>query len=573
MNPEHLLEHFDRISEAPDAIPRLRRFILDLAVRGKLVAQDPNDEPAVELLKWIQAAKEKLVKEGEIKKLEKIEPVEASEFPFAIPSGWEARRMGWLARKLGAGSTPLGGKSVYQSAGVPFLRSQNVHNDGLWLDDVALITRSVHERMSGTHVQKQDILLNITGASIGRCALVPETFTEGNVSQHVAIVRLFAPEIRGFIHLSLISPFFQRLIDDVQVGVSREGLSMQRLRLFPMLLPPLAEQHRIVAKVDELMALCDQLETAKTEREQSRDRLVAASLHRLNSSSDTVETDAPDLLAQQADAFRNHARFVFNHLPRLLTRPEHIKQLRQTILNLAVRGHLSPAGDWLEQSDMLRAVALLQNGYAFKSEWFVPNGMRLLRNVNVSHSILCWDELACLPEIRVREFERFLLSEGDIVLSLDRPFIATGIKVARIRPQDLPCLLLQRVGRFHLNSERLCPDYLFLWLNSPHFTNQIDPGRSNGVPHISSKQVEATKIFVPPLAEQHRIVARVDELMALCDQLEAQLTATEADSRRLLEAVLHEALNSLSEVTEQQGHLQAGSMPSTIDSLHTESVP
>jgi type I restriction enzyme S subunit len=196
--------------------------------------------------------------------------------------------------------------------------------------------------MSGTHVQKQDILFNITEASIGRCALVPETFTEGNVSQHVAIVRLCAPEIRGFVHLSLIPPFFQRLIDEVQVGVSREGLSMQRLRLFPMLLPPLAEQPRIVAKVDELMALCDQLEAAKTEREQSRDRLVTASLHRLNSPVDTAETDVPDLPAQQADTFRDHARFVFNHLPRPTARPEHIKQLRQTILNLAVHGKLVP---------------------------------------------------------------------------------------------------------------------------------------------------------------------------------------------------------------------------------------
>jgi type I restriction enzyme S subunit len=97
-------------------------------VRGKPVEQDPNDEPAAELLKRIQAEQVRLVKEGEIKRLEMFEPVEASEFPFAIPAGWEARRMGWLACKLGAGSTPLGGKSVYQSEGVPFLRSQNVHN-------------------------------------------------------------------------------------------------------------------------------------------------------------------------------------------------------------------------------------------------------------------------------------------------------------------------------------------------------------------------------------------------------------------------------------------------------------
>lgn len=249
MNPEQLLAHFDRISDVPDAIPRLRRFILDLAVRGKLVEQDPRDEPASELLNRIQEEKAGLVKTGEIRRLESFEPVQAHEIPFTIPLGWHVIRMGWLARKLGAGSTPLGGKSVYHREGVPFLRSQNVHDDGLRLDDVAHISRSIHERMSGTHVQSNDILLNITGASIGRCSLVPSTFLEGNVSQHVTIIRLFLPDIRQFIHLSLISPFFQKVIDDVQVGVSREGLSMQRLRLFPMLIPPLAEQQRIVATV------------------------------------------------------------------------------------------------------------------------------------------------------------------------------------------------------------------------------------------------------------------------------------------------------------------------------------
>ena len=121
-----------------------------------------------------------------------------------------------------------------------------------------------------------------------------------------------------------------------------KGVKVEELLNIAFPLPPLAEQHRIVAKVDELMALCDQLEAAKTAREQSRDRLVVASLHRLNSPADTAETDTPNLPARRTDAFRDHARFVFDHLPRLTTRPEHIKQLRQTILNLAVRGKLVP---------------------------------------------------------------------------------------------------------------------------------------------------------------------------------------------------------------------------------------
>ena len=142
-------------------------------------------------------------------------------------------------------------------------------------------------------------------------------------------------------------------VEQVQNSGTAQSLTLSELLELPFPLPPLAEQHRIVAKVDELMALCDQLEAAKTEREQSRDRLVAASLHRLNSPADLQNRHARPA-SPAADAFRDHARFVFNHLPRLTTRPEHIKQLRQTILNLAVRGKLvpqdpndEPAGDCL----------------------------------------------------------------------------------------------------------------------------------------------------------------------------------------------------------------------------------
>jgi type I restriction enzyme S subunit len=156
--------------------------------------------------------------------------------------------------------------------------------------------------MSGTHIQRQDLLLNITGASIGRCAVVPRTFVEGNVSQHVAIIRLFLPVIREFIHLSLISPFFQKVIDEVQVGVSREGLSMQRLRLFPMLIPPLAEQQRIVAKVDELMALCDALEKQLSDARTECQNLLEAVLH--HALSDTLESASPRPMPQTDLQFR-----------------------------------------------------------------------------------------------------------------------------------------------------------------------------------------------------------------------------------------------------------------------------
>jgi type I restriction enzyme, S subunit len=234
------------------------------------------------------------------------------------------------------------------------------------------------------------------------------------------------------------------------------------------------------------------------------------------------------------------ARFALDTLPALTACLDQIKQLRQTILNLAVRGRLG--GNTQGNLKPVGAYRSLQNGYAFKSGWFTKQGIRLLRNANIGHGTIRWGETVFLPPERMKEFERFLLNEGDIVLTLDRPFIVTGTKVARVTAGDVPSLLLQRVGRFIQTAPGLSKDYLFLWINSPHFNGQIDPGRSNGVPHISSKQVEAAEIFVPPLAEQRGIVAKVDALMALCDRLEASLATADETRRRLLEALLTEAL-------------------------------
>ena len=160
--------------------------------------------------------------------------------------------------------------------------------------------------------------------------------------------------------------------------------------------------------------------------------------------------------------------------------------------------------------------------------------------------MLDWNEEVRLPNDRALEFERFSLNQGNVVVSLDRPFIVSGTKVARVRADDLPALLLQRVGRF-VPQPSLDADYLFLWVTSPHFAGQIDPGRSNGVPHISSRQVEAAEIFVPPPVEQRRIVAKTDELMGLCDRLEASLISGEERRSGMLTAILGKALRPVEE--------------------------
>ena len=255
---------YDETTAMQEAFPEsLKKSILQEAVQGKLVPQDPSDEPAEALLERIRAEKQRLIKEGKIKK-DKHESVIFrrdnshyekrgsevvcidDEIPFDIPELWSWCRLNELCTKIGAGSTPTGGKTIYVPEGIKFIRSQNVYNDGLKLNDISYITEEINAKKKGSIVRSKDILLNITGGSIGRCAVVPDDFDIANVNQHVMIIRLVEPKMRHWIHTILISEYIQNLIMDVQVGVSREGLSATKLMNFLIPVPPISEQNRIL---------------------------------------------------------------------------------------------------------------------------------------------------------------------------------------------------------------------------------------------------------------------------------------------------------------------------------------
>jgi type I restriction enzyme S subunit len=256
-----LADNFGQLFYAPEDVLELRSLILDLAVHGLIIEQDNSDEPISSWLAGVAAQKGEMVMLKKISKQTALADISENDYPFALPKGWSFVHLAAITNKIGSGSTPRGGRDVYVKEGIPFLRSQNVWNNGLQLDDVACITSDEHVRMAGTAVQANDILLNITGASLGRCALVPTDFGDANVSQHVTIIRPTDPQVRDYLHLCILSPYTQSMIWGRQVGMAREGLSKKVLEQFEIPLPPIPEQHRIVARVAELMRFCDKLET------------------------------------------------------------------------------------------------------------------------------------------------------------------------------------------------------------------------------------------------------------------------------------------------------------------------
>ena len=163
-----------------------------------------------------------------------------------IPKEWKFVRFDEVVTKVGSGITPSGGSAVYTTTGVPFVRSQNVYQDGLRWDDVCFISKEQHQKMKNSQLKPRDVLLNITGASIGRCYYLPDQFGEGNVNQHVCIIRCEHAQIQHIYLAHFInSDFGQKQIMNLQAGGNREGLNFQQIRAMELPLPPLDEQLEI----------------------------------------------------------------------------------------------------------------------------------------------------------------------------------------------------------------------------------------------------------------------------------------------------------------------------------------
>ena len=215
--------------------------------------------------------------------------------PFEVPKGWVWTTIEEICLKIGSGSTPKG--SNYSVKGIPFFRSQNVYNDRLVYDDIKYISEEVHQKMKGTEVLANDLLLNITGGSLGRCAVVPADFNCGNVSQHVCIMRsvLVEPE---YFHALVLSSYFAKSMKIT--GSGREGLPKYNLEQMGFPLPPLTEQQRIVTEIEHWFALLGQIEKGKLDLQniikQTKSKVLDIAIHGKLVPQDPNEEPAIELL-------------------------------------------------------------------------------------------------------------------------------------------------------------------------------------------------------------------------------------------------------------------------------------
>ena len=270
---------------------------------------------------------------------------------------WKKSTIGSLSTKVGSGVTPRGGETVYKSEGHSFVRSQNVGWGHLQLDDIAFIDKETHLRQKNTELQLDDVLLNITGASIGRSALVNKQIAGGNVNQHVCIIRTKDNLVPAFLCNFLLSNHGQKQIDSFQAGGNRQGLNFEQIRSIKITIPSTKEQ----TKIATLLHLIDE---------------------------------------------------------RIATQNKIIEDLKK--LKSAISKHLFARKDLLETTICLSNIATLKNGYAFQSSKYNALGKwKILTITNVSGERYINDEdCNCIINLPNDIQDHQVLKEGDILISL-----------------------------------------------------------------------------------------------------------------------------------------------------------
>lgn len=323
-------------------IKKLRELILELAVRGKLVPQDPNDEPASELLKRIAAEKAELVKQGKIKKQKPLPEISEEEKPFELPEGWEWVTFSHLGYFFG-GKTPSKMKDEYWGGTIPWVTPKDMKTNLIVDSEDKVTPLAIEDGL--TKVSPGSILFVARSGILRRIFPVAITSIECTVNQDIKVLSPFFSDISYYIRL-MMNGFERYIIENLtKTGTTVESLLFEDFISHPFMIPPFAEQNRILSTVKKLMSLCDQLEQQSLTSLDAHQQLVETLLGTLTDSQNAEE------LAE------NWAR-ISEHFDTLFTTEASVDALKQTILQLAVMGKLVPQDPNDEPaSELLKRIA------------------------------------------------------------------------------------------------------------------------------------------------------------------------------------------------------------------------
>ncbi|ASK00955.1 restriction endonuclease subunit S [Citrobacter freundii] len=547
-------------------IKKLRELILELAVRGKLVPQDSNDEPASELLKRIAAEKAELVKQGKIKKPKPLPEISEEEKPFELPAGWEWVRLGDIGEtNIGLTYSPNNVKET----GTPVLRSSNIQN-GI-LDFTDLVRVSDMEIKSSSYVEDGDLLIcarNGSKALVGKNALISSLSEPMAFGAFMAIFRC---NYNNYVKIFLDSPSFRRNLDGVDTTTINQ-ITQSNLKHTLIPFPPEIEQEKIKNTVFELISLCDQLEQHSLTSLDAHQQLVETLL--------TTLTDS-----QNADELAENWARISEHFDTLFTTEASIDALKQTILQLAVMGKLVPQDPNDEPVEKLLSRAKSHQQKRIENKEIQKNkkidGVPYPDiQIPKTSSFILLNELAFITKLAGFEYTNYFSLEdaGEVPVVRAQNVKAFNLKKDNIKfisydvskklnrsALSTECLLMTFIGagigdtcifeenkRWHLapNVAKIEPfsdidsHYLNIYLNSLTGRNEIFKSlKATAQPSLSMSTIREIMVILPPLQEQKRIVKKTNELLALCDKVNHYIQSAQQTQLHLADALTDAAIN------------------------------
>ncbi|MDX7643086.1 restriction endonuclease subunit S [Aeromonas caviae] len=548
-------------------IKKLRELILELAVRGKLVPQDPSDEPASELLERITAEKARLVKEGKIKKPKALPEIGEEEKPFELPEGWEWARFDEIINQEYPISYGVLVPGESEEGGVPFVRISDIAIDNPPSLPEKNISKSVDANYARTRLNGGEILMAVVG-SIGKLGVVPDSWKGANIARALCRIVPVREVSKNYILHLLKSEFMQNNFKGDTRTLAQPTLNVGLIKNSVTPIPPFKAQQRIEAKVDQLMALCDQLEQRSESQLAAHQTLVETLLATLTDSCDADE------LAQ------NWAR-LSTHFDTLFTTEASIDALKQTILQLAVMGKLvpqdpsdEPASALLERIaaekallvkekkikkekplPMIRAeeqlfelpigwewvrfsqVAHSRLGKMLDNAKNIGNELPYLRNTNVQWDLIELDDIKQM-KIDDNEKDELALRYGDLL-------ICEGGEPGRcaIWKHHNKEMYFQKALHRARPYQGVMAEYLQICLTNDAATGTLEQYFTGAtIKHFVGAKLNEYSIPLPPTAVQKLIVAKVDELTTLCDQLKSRLQTSQQTQLALAESLVEGAL-------------------------------
>jgi type I restriction enzyme S subunit len=552
-----LLSNLNLLATAPGGVARLRELILTLAVQGKLVPQDSKDEPASELLKKIRAEKVRLIAEGKIKRDKPLAEIVEEEKPFELPGGWEWARCDDYFIELCTG--PFGSmihQEDYVRGGVPLINPSHMVGGQIVHDPRVTLKPADAERLSAYALSSGDMVLARRG-EVGRYAYVTDREHGWLCGTGSFFVRLYSLCDRDYLGLIFSDARFRQHLQGESVGTTMTNLNQRILLNALLALPPLAEQSRIVTRVEELMRLCDALEAKGQLEATQHAQLVSTLLATL------TDSETPTQLTD------NWHR-IATHFDLLLDRPEAVDALEQTILQLAVRGLLVPQDPQDEPaSALLKKIRaekdkLIAEGKIKRDKplppiaeddrpFALPQGWEWVRFgqiANIASNLVPptlhakkWQVAPdCIEKATGRLLHRRTVAQAEII-SPNHLFKSGQILYSKIRPSLSKAVLVDFEGLCSADmypiESPLDSEYLLIYILSQPFLDQVRVAENRvKMPKLNQEALVAFTVALPPLAEQSRIVTRVAQLRRLCADLRQRLSASQTAQAHLAEALV-----------------------------------